>query len=110
MGNLSAHTSGIHSHIVELKNHSGCRESTRGVGRAAKITALPRHHFRHDEVAPADTTVFSSLSLVGHRQVTDAYLLALAQYNKGKLATFDKGVAELIQAHKERSRYVTLVD
>jgi toxin-antitoxin system PIN domain toxin len=29
--------------------------------------------------------------LQGHRQVTDAYLLALAHRNKGVLATFDRG-------------------
>src|SRR5256885_10671251 len=52
------------------------------------------------------TTLFrsTSLALVGHRQVTDAYLLALAQRHKAKLATFDIGVIELIKAHKERSR------
>ena len=75
-----------------------------------KITALRGHHFWSDDVAPADTAVFASLSLVGHRQVTDAYLLALAQQHKGKLATLDNGVAELIQAHKDRARHVTLVE
>lgn len=75
-----------------------------------KIVKVPGHHFWHDNVAPADTKVFASVALVGHRQVTDAYLLALAQHHKGKLATFDKGIAELIQSHKERSQHVTLVE
>ena len=30
--------------------------------------------------------------LQGHRQVTDAYLLAMAHRNKGVLATFDRGL------------------
>jgi uncharacterized protein len=75
-----------------------------------KIIARPGHRFWADEIAPADAAIFSSLALVGHRQVTDAYLLALAQHNKGKLATIDRGVAELIQVHKDRSRYVTVVE
>ena len=34
--------------------------------------------------------------VTGHRQVTDAYLLALVQENQGKLATLDKGIGSLI--------------
>jgi uncharacterized protein len=33
--------------------------------------------------------------VLGHRQVTDAYLAALARHHHGKLATFDKGLAAL---------------
>ena len=33
--------------------------------------------------------------LRGHKQVTDAYLLALAERNKGVLATFDRGLRSL---------------
>jgi predicted nucleic acid-binding protein len=47
--------------------------------------------------------------LVGHRQVTDAYLLALCQRHGGLLATLDRGVAELARAIDEPSRLVTLV-
>lgn len=32
-------------------------------------------------------------SVVGHRQVTDAYLAGLARFHHGRLATFDRGVA-----------------
>jgi predicted nucleic acid-binding protein len=33
--------------------------------------------------------------LLGYRQLTDAYLLALAQQRKGVLATFDRGLRSL---------------
>ena len=75
-----------------------------------KITALPGHQFWPDMLPPVDAKVFTSPAFVGHRQVTDAYLLALAQYNKGKLATFDNGIAELIQASKERAQHVTRLE
>jgi len=75
-----------------------------------RITELSGHHFWSDEVAPVRAAVFDSLALVGHRQVTDAYLLALAQHNRGKLATLDGGVAELIREHAERGRHVVVVD
>ncbi len=33
--------------------------------------------------------------VIGHRQVTDAYLVALARHHGGRLATFDRGLAAL---------------
>jgi uncharacterized protein len=74
-----------------------------------QMIALSAHQFWPDAIAPAQAPTLSSLALVGHRQVTDAYLLALAQHRKGKLATFDGGVAELMQSHKDRSRLVTVI-
>jgi uncharacterized protein len=74
-----------------------------------RVTELPGHQFWRDEVAPVGEAVFNSIALVGHRQVTDAYLLALAQHHDGTLATLDVGVAELIPKHVDRTRYVTLI-
>jgi hypothetical protein len=42
--------------------------------------------------------------------VTNAYLLSLAQHHKGRLATFDNGIAELIQAGKERRQHMTVIE
>lgn len=75
-----------------------------------KILAIPGHHFWPDTVAPADAKPFRSAAFVGHRQVTDAYLLSLAQHHGGRLATFDAGIAELIQANKERNQHVTVLE
>jgi len=33
--------------------------------------------------------------VIGHRQVTDGYLAELARFNRGRLATFDRGLAAL---------------
>ena len=35
--------------------------------------------------------------LVGHRQVTDSYLLGLAMRKNAKVATFDRGLASLLE-------------
>jgi uncharacterized protein len=75
-----------------------------------KIVALAGHRFWADDIAPTEAKTFTSAALVGHRQVTDAYLVALVQHRKGKLATFDRGVPELLQIHKERAQYITLVE
>jgi uncharacterized protein len=37
--------------------------------------------------------------VIDHRQVTDAYLVALTRHNKGRLVTLDKGLATLHQQH-----------
>jgi predicted nucleic acid-binding protein len=69
-----------------------------------KIVDMPGHHFWPDTVAPTDAKAFTSAAFVGHRQVTDAYLLSLAQHHKGKLATFDNGIAELYQLSYSRPK------
>jgi uncharacterized protein len=79
------------------------------IGVLDQILALPGHHFWSDSVEPTRAPVFSSVAMVGHRQVTDAYLLALARHHKGKLATFDGGVGDLMQSPKDRSRHVVRI-
>lgn len=52
----------------------------------------PRHRFWPDDI---DYLQVNWQGVMGHRQVTDAYLVSLAQKNGGRLATFDKGLAAL---------------
>jgi predicted nucleic acid-binding protein len=40
---------------------------------------------------------FAGVRLLGHQQVTDAYLLGLAINRGGVLATLDKGIAALTE-------------
>ncbi|KAF1046737.1 TA system VapC family ribonuclease toxin [Xylophilus sp.] len=42
-----------------------------------------------------EVPVFASPVLIGHRQVTDAYLLGLAEHHGLKLATLDRGLRQL---------------
>jgi hypothetical protein len=56
------------------------------------FTQHPRHQFWSDDVAYAD---IDWRGVVGHRQVTDAYLAALARRHGGRLASFDRGLAAL---------------
>ncbi len=58
----------------------------------ADVTAHPRHRFWPDDLAYADV---SWRGVLGHRQVTDAYLAALARRHRGLLVTFDSGLAAL---------------
>ena len=58
----------------------------------AAWTAHPGHVFWPDILAPVDLPVLNSPAVVGHRQVTDAYLLGLASGYKQKLATLDRAL------------------
>ena len=56
----------------------------------ARIQALPRHEFWHDD-QPFTHDVIATV--IGHRQVTDAYLCDLARRRATSVATFDRGLA-----------------
>jgi toxin-antitoxin system PIN domain toxin len=61
-----------------------------------EMTALPGHEFWSDGTSVARSRWISPERLVGHGQVTDAHLCALALEHGGLLATFDGGVAEVL--------------
>ena len=52
----------------------------------------PRHEFWPDTASYPDMPV---IGIIGHRQVTDAYLAHLARSYSARLATFDQALAEL---------------
>lgn len=56
------------------------------------IESATRHEFWPDSVSFADVDLGG---VVGHRQVTDAYLAQLARSRKAQLATLDSGLAHL---------------
>jgi toxin-antitoxin system PIN domain toxin len=52
----------------------------------------PRHRFWPDAIGYGQILW---TGVLGHRQVTDAYLAGLARHQAGRLATFDRGLAAL---------------
>ena len=50
------------------------------------------HHFWPDSVSLLDETLFRISAIIGHQNVTNAYLLGLAVRNHGRLATFDRSI------------------
>ena len=61
-------------------------------GILAGTAAHPRHEFWPDDVSYGDVPV---RGIVGHRQVTDAYLAQLARAHNARLAPFDQALAKL---------------
>ena len=56
------------------------------------FTAAKGHVFWPDSIPYAD---IEGRALIGHRQVTDAYLVSLAEANNGRLATMDAALLAL---------------
>ncbi len=81
---------------------SSNRRAIPGASTPAEAVALLRrmrrlggHVFWADDVSPAEPSATPFARVAGHRQVTDAHLLALALRRGGVLATLDRGLAEL---------------
>ena len=51
------------------------------------------HEFWHCDLSLRDNAVLNWPRIIGHNQITDAYLLALAVNKGGALATFDHRIA-----------------
>jgi toxin-antitoxin system PIN domain toxin len=58
----------------------------------AAMTALPAHEYWPESPPALQLATLNSPALVGHRQVTDAYLLGLAALRGHCLATLDRGL------------------
>jgi uncharacterized protein len=58
----------------------------------SQATANPRHEFWPDDLPYTDVPTGG---IVGHRQVTDAYLAQLARSREARIATFDQAMAKL---------------
>jgi toxin-antitoxin system PIN domain toxin len=79
------------------------------IGLLRGVTGAPDHSFWTDTLDITNETQMPSTHLLGHRQVTDAYLLALAIYHKGKLATLDGGIAALLTDTGLREKHLEII-
>lgn len=60
--------------------------------RLSMAKATEHHRFWPDDISVTDTEVFNYAELLGPKQITDRYLLALAVRNNGRFVTFDQGI------------------
>ncbi len=59
-----------------------------------QIVRLPEHKFWPDDLS-FHQAVPKAMPIVGHQQVTDAYLISLAEAHGGIVATLDRGMLAL---------------
>lgn len=72
-------------------------------------TAAKDHALWADDLAFAEAVAFAGVRLIGHQQVTDAYLLGLAIRHGGVLATLDRQIVTLTEPKTAARRAVQTV-
>ena len=74
------------------------------------LREVPGHVFWYDEVSLATDSRVRIDRLAGHRQVTDQHLLCVALSHDGRLATFDRGVLDLVPESMRPEQAVVLLE
>jgi toxin-antitoxin system PIN domain toxin len=75
----------------------------------AQSSASSSHRLLPLDFSFADVVACCTGGLVGHRQITDAYLLTAAMRAGMKLLTFDSGIGALLGSSAERNAHITLL-
>ncbi len=78
------------------------------IERLREATAHPSHAFWADDVSLLDAAHVDADRVLGPRQVTDLYLLALAVHHGGRLVTFDGRIPLSAIRQGSRQHIVTL--
>jgi uncharacterized protein len=69
----------------------------------------PAHRFWAEDIGVAEAFAHFGRLLLGHQQVTDAYLLGLAIHKKGRLATLDAGLSSLLPEQSAARARISLL-
>ena len=83
------------------------------VGEVAELllrnTAHPKHRLLALDFGFAEVWAACTGGILGHRQITDAFLLTAAIRNRMKLLTFDSGIEQLLASTQERRRHMVVL-
>jgi uncharacterized protein len=69
----------------------------------------PAHHFWTEDIGVTEALAHFGRRLLGHQQITDAYLLGLAIQKKGRLATLDTSLSSLLSEQSAARTRIVLV-
>ena len=70
----------------------------------------PLHEFWPDDVSVLDATRIDHGRMLGPRQITDIYLLALATKHQGRFVTLDRGVSIAAVRNATAENLVSILD
>lgn len=76
--------------------------------RLQEAISTSDHAFWHDDISTLETEWVDSSRVLGPRQLTDVYLLALATKNDGRLVTFDRSIT-LAAVPKAEARHLQVL-
>ena len=78
--------------IMSQPKYPGSVLAAQVADRLAEAARSPDHEFWSADVNMLSEAVFDWSRVLGHRQVTDVYLLALAVHHGGRFVTFDRRI------------------
>jgi toxin-antitoxin system PIN domain toxin len=94
--------------IVSQPRYPSPVPATMAIERLARATSTRHHEFWACDVSLLDGRSVHASHVLGPRQVTDVYLLALAVMNKGRLVTFDRSIPQAAVAGASASNVLVL--
>jgi uncharacterized protein len=78
--------------IMSQAAYPGALPTAQVASRSAEAANASAHSFWPDDVNLVTTPMLNWQRILGHRQTTDAYLLALAVRNQGRFVTLDRRI------------------
>ena len=94
--------------IMSQPGYPNALPTARVAERLRAATRTPHHAYVHDALSLLDAERFDSEQLLGHRQVTDAWLLGLAVAHGLRLVTFDAAMPLRVVRGARAEHVVTL--
>lgn len=94
--------------IVSQPRYPSPVSPTQAISTLARAAATEHHAYWPCSVSLLDEDLIDHTRLHGHRQVTDAYLLALAMANGGRFVTLDQSVSLDAVCHASPKRLVVI--
>ena len=79
--------------IISQPAYPGHISIERATSLLARASASANHRFWADDLSLLDPSIFDHSKLHGPKQITDAYLLALAVHHGGRLVALDRAIA-----------------
>lgn len=94
--------------IVSQPKYPSPVSPSEAIRRLRQATRSTYHEFWSCEPSLLDSHLFRATRIHGPRQVTDAYLLALAAEHGGRFVTFDRGVPMAAVPMADESNLIVL--
>lgn len=94
--------------VMSQPAYPGAIAAAAVAARLSEATRDSSHAFWPDDVSLLDERVLDWSHVLGHRQVTDNYLLALAVRHRGRFVTFDERITGVAVRGAKPSHLVVL--
>jgi toxin-antitoxin system PIN domain toxin len=82
--------------ILSQPAYPGTLPTAQVAERLAEAAASPHHEFWPEDFSLLEPGLLDWPRILGHRQVTDAYLLALAVRHGGRFVSFDRRISPIV--------------